>query len=491
MSKIVLFFPSYESDEVGLLPMSVLSVAAPLVKGGYDVKIIDQRVEKKWKELLMDEARKKPLVFGVSALTGKQILNGLEVSRLVKENSDIPIVWGGVHASLLPYQTLESEFIDFVVIGEGEETFLELVNSLKTRSSFSDIDGIGYKRKGEIVINSSRSFVDMNNLVDTPYNLINIENYISKTSFASGRAAKNIAFYTSRGCPHRCGFCYNQEFNKRKWRGKSAERVFREMKELIDGHGISAFEIEDDEFFVDLERAKRICELIIENKLEIEIFTSCRVNYVVNMNEDYLNLLFRAGFKTLAFGVESGSKRILDLMCKDIAIEQVFETIKKLKKAGINSKYYFMAGFPTEKVDDLYKTTDLICKMKKMDPQIRIPAWRVFTPYPGTGLYDLAVKEGWQPPKKINEWANYDFNTINMPWINSKTKKIIENVAFLVNYLEQDKAMGRGFFFKLVQLFSKLVGWRWEKHQFSFVPEKYLIGFFLWLRGLTSFKQKN
>ncbi|MDP2946950.1 MAG: radical SAM protein [Nanoarchaeota archaeon] len=484
MSRIVLFFPKYESDSVNLLPMSLLSIAAPLVKDGYSVRIIDQRIEKEWRSIVLNEIKEKPLVFGVSALTGQQILNGLEVSKLVKENSDIPIVWGGVHVSLLPHQTLESEFIDFVVVGEGEETFKELVEALKHNNGFENIKGLGYKKEKKIIINHLREFIDLGGSAETPYNLVNVEKYISQKSFATGKLARNIAFYTSRGCPHRCGFCYNQEFNQRKWRGKSAERVVSEMKYLIDNYKINSFEIEDDEFFVDIGRARKICELIIKENLNIEIFTSCRVNYVVNMDDKYLNLLYRAGFKTLSFGVESGSERILDLMHKDITIDQVFETIKRLKKAGINSKYYFMAGFPTEKVDDLYKTTDLICKMKKMDPQIRIPAWRVFTPYPGTGLYDLAVKEGWQPPKKINEWANYDFNTINMPWINGKTKKIIENVAFLVNYLEQDKAMGRGFFFRLVQLFSKLVGWRWEKHQFSFVPEKYPVNLILKTKNL-------
>jgi anaerobic magnesium-protoporphyrin IX monomethyl ester cyclase len=482
MLKVILFFPKYESDKARLLPMSVLSVAAPLVKRGYEVRIIDQRVEKNWKELLIDEAGKGPLVFGISALTGKQISNGIEASRIIKEVSDVPIVWGGVHPSLLPYQTLRNENIDFVVIGEGEETFLELVDSLKTKSSFGSIVGIGYKKEGKILINPSRNFIDMNNLADIPYDLINIEDYISKTSFASGKAARNIAFYASRGCPHRCGFCYNQEFNKRKWRGKSAERVFREMKELIERRGISAFEIEDDEFFVDLERAKRICETIIENKLEIEIFTSCRVNYIMNMNEDYLDLLYRAGFRTLAFGVESGSKRILDLMHKDITIEQVLETIKKLKKAGINSKYYFMAGFPTETIDDLYKTTNLIQEMKQLDPQIRIPAWRVFTPYPGTDLYDLAVKEGWQPPKTLEEWANYDFNTIKMPWIRGRKKRIIKNVAFLNNYLEMQNTKGKGVFFKLAKIFSRFVNYRWRNHLFSFVPEKYIINLFLKLK---------
>ena len=248
------------------------------------------------------------------------------------------------------------------------------------------------------------------------------------------------------------------------------------MKKIIKDYQITAFNIEDDEFFVDTERARKICELIIKEKMNIEIFTSCRVNYIANnMDDKYLKLLHRARFRTLAFGVESGSERILELMHKDITIEQVFETIRKLRNAGINSKYYFMAGFPTETIEDLYKTTDLIQKMKRLDPQIRIPAWRVFTPYPGTDLYELAAKEGWQPPKNLEEWADYDFNTVRMPWVKGKKKRIIKNVSFLINYLEMGKTAGQGILFELAKIYGKIVDWRWKKHLFSWIPEKGII----------------
>lgn len=484
MSDVVLFFPKSEGKDTILLPASVLMVAAPLVKVDYKVKIIDQRVDRDWKEVLLKELKNKPIVFGVSVLTGKQILNGLEVSKLVKENSDTFVVWGGVHPSLLPKQTLENDYIDCVVIGEGEETLLELTEALKTKSPLGNIKGLGYKKDGKIIFNPQRDFIDLDKLPEMPYYLIDVEKYVAKKSYATGRPARNLAFYTSRGCPHRCGFCYNKEFNKRRWRGKSAEEVVGKMKKLIKDYRINAFEIEDDEFFTNIERVRKICELIIRENLNIDIFASCRVNYVAdNINDKYLKLLYRAGFRTLAFGVESGSEKILDLMHKDITINQVFETIRKLKKAGINSKYYFMAGFPTETISDLYKTTDLIQEMKQI-ASLRIPAWRVFTPYPGTDLYELAVKQGWQAPKSLEEWANYDFNTIRMPWVRGREKRVIKNVAFLIRYLEMGKTTGRGLFFKLVKIFGKTVDWRWKKHLFSFVPEKYFIKSILKIKKL-------
>lgn len=501
MTEVILFFPKSEEKDVVLLPASVLMVAAPLVQADYKVKIIDQRTDENWRKSLLDELKHKPLAFGVSALTGKQILNGLEASKLVKENSDTPVVWGGVHPSLLPRQTLENKYIDFVVVSEGEETFLELVNTLKTnpiryslsngvKSPLKNIKGLGYKKGEEVFLNPPREFIDLDELPEIPYNLINIEKYIAKKSFASGKPGRDIAFYTSRGCPYRCGFCYNKEFNRRRWRGKSAERVVEEMKRLIKDYQISSLSIIDDEFFIDVERAGRICELILKENIKIEILTNCRVNYVANnMDDEYLKMFYRAGFRVLGLGIESGSKRILELIHKDITIDQVFETLKKLKKASINSKYCFMAGFPTETIDDLYKTTDLIQKMKKLDPHIRIPVWRVFTPYPGTDLYKLAIKEGWQPPKNLEEWASYDFSTVRMPWVRGKKKKIIKNAVFLIRYLEVSRTVGQGIFFKLAKIFGKLADWRWKNHLFLFVPEKYIVNFILKFKNFLNFSK--
>jgi radical SAM superfamily enzyme YgiQ (UPF0313 family) len=247
------------------------------------------------------------------------------------------------------------------------------------------------------------------------------------------------------------------------------------MEELIDKYGITSFEIEDDEFFVDMNRAKKVCELILQKKLNIDIFTTCRVNYVdQRMNDDLLKLCYDAGFRSLAFGVESGSPRVQKFMSKDITNEQVFNTIKRLKKAGIGSKYYFIAGAPTETVEDLYLTTNLIQAMKKLDKDIRIPSWRVFTPYPGTDLYQTSMDDGFVPPKSLEDWATYDFNTVKMPWVSRKARRIIENVIYSIKFLELESKSSNSFYFKLNRLYGKTIDWRWKKHLFYF-PEKHLI----------------
>lgn len=471
MAKVILFFPIIKNEKTHLLPLSVLLIAAPLVKQGYSIEVIDQRTEPNWRKKLLNELKKSPLLVGISVLTGQQILYGLEVSQLVKQKSNALVVWGGVHPSLLPKQTLANRFVDLVAIGEGEETLLELVKRLDKKQNYQDILGIGYKKDKKIHINTERDFINLDKQPTIPYHLIDLKKYIQLQSFTTGKPSRNLAVYTSRGCPHQCAFCYNKEFNQRKWRGQSAERVVEEIIKLVRNYQITSFNIQDDEFFTDLERVRKICRMLLSKNIKAEFISSCRIDYICRMDEDFLRLVSQAGFKILELGVESGSPKILQMIKKDIEVNQVSEAVKRIKKFNIEGKYCFMVGFPKEKIGDIWQTTDLMREIKKINPYSRIPAWRIFTPFPGTDLYQAAVENGWDPPQNLEEWANYDFNTIKMPWLNKQKEKIIENVAYLAKFLRlQDKPLPLSHL-----ILGKWIDFRWQNHLFSFLPERKII----------------
>jgi len=479
MSDIILFYPKINSG-AGLLPAGLLMIAAPLLKKGFSVKIIDQRFEDDWQEKLEYELKQKPLLVGLTVMTGKQILEALTVSKLVKEKSEAKVVWGGVHASLLPEQTLTNKYIDFIVIGEGENIFLELVERLKNGSDVSQIKGLGYKKEGKIFYSFREDFLDLNTMPVLPYHLLsNIENYISKKSITSGKPAREIVLFTSRGCPHRCGLCYNIKFNRRRWRAMNAERALMEIKFLVKEYKINSFRIQDDEFYIDPKRVAEICAEIKKENLNLEIYSSARVDQIADlMDFNFIKELKECGFGTLVFGVETGSPRILELIHKDITYDQVIKTIKRLKELKIISKYCFVAGFPTENIDDFYKTTDFIYKMKLLDISLRIPPIRVFTPYPGVPLWDLCLKEGFIPPATLREWADFDFDTVKMPWVTRKLTNKIKNVNIMLSYLRLDPGFSSGLKYKLSLLFGRWIDFRWRNHLFAFFPEKYIIRFF-------------
>jgi len=480
MPKIILFFPIIKDGKNHFLPLSLLLIAAPLIKKGYSVKIIDQRTEQDWKKKLLNGLKQEPLLVGISVLTSKPILYGLEVSKLVKQNSKAKVIWGGFHPSLSPKQTLENEFIDIVVIREGDETLLELVDRLAKGQPYDDVLGIGYKKKGKIHINPQRDFIDLDKQSAIPYHLVDIEKYIQSELFPTGKSGRDLVLYTSRGCPFRCAFCYNKELNQRRWRSQSAEIVVAEIKKLINDYQITSFNFQDDEFFTDLKRVGKICQMLLSENIKVEFISSCRIDYICRMEDNFLKLISQAGFRTLELGVESGSSEMLKIIKKDITVEQVLEAVAKLKKFDIEGKYLFMTGFPGETIDDMYKTTDLMREIKKINPYSRIPAWRIFTPFPGTDLYQTSIENGWFPPQNLEEWANYNFDTIKMPWIDKKKEKIIGNVAYLVRFLRlQNKPLS--FMHKL---WGYWIDFRWRNHLFSFLPEKYFIDIIKYFRKI-------
>jgi len=340
------------------VPLSLLSTGAKLDAEGYKVVIIDQRTDKEWKKRLTGELGQNPICVGVTSMTGSQILGALEATETVKtHNPRIPLIWGGVHASIFPRETLKHPQIDLVVKHEGEETFFQLVKRLEAGESMAGLAGVCYKENGEYRENPDRPFIDLDQHPEPAYHLINIEDYLH--SYFNDKQVLELE--SSRGCPFSCGFCYNALYNKRLWRPLSAERVVGRIVDLHQRYGIEAFHFIDDAFFIDRQRANKIMQMLAEEKLGIRLgFQGIRVDTFVRMGKDTLDLMDRAGVKFLQFGVESGSTRILQLINKRIKVEDVAEINRSLAAYPAIIPYYnFMCGFPSETTEDVFMSTKL------------------------------------------------------------------------------------------------------------------------------------
>lgn len=429
--KVVLVYPQHTTGWQAQpwvdMPMGLLCVATLADRAGYEIKIIDQRIELEWYTILMQELEKNLLCLGISTSTGPQLQYALEISRIAKECGNVPVVWGGVHPSILPEQTLQNEYIDIIVQGEGEETFLELLQALEGKKPLSMVKGIWYKDKGSINYTGMRPYLDLSQQPPLPYHLIEVEKYI-KTVFNT----KRLSFFTSRGCPHQCKFCFNTVFNRRKWRAMEPDLAVRRIKGFVQKYDTKGLTLYDSNFFVDLDRARRILKGIIRENLDIVITRiNIRADTLSKMNENDFELLEKAGCKCITIGVESGSDRIQSLLKKSIDISSLLEINRNLKKFSITPLYLFMMGLPTETRKDMEKTFTLVLKLLKENPNAT-KSINIYTPFPGTELFDVAVKLGLQVPQRIEDWVPFNYRNLtqNTPWVSRDMRKLIEVLDF-------------------------------------------------------------
>jgi len=474
MADVVLFYPKTGFDiGAGITPPhSVLSIAAE-IKDDYEVRIIDQRVEPSWKEALAKELKKNPLCVGVSSMTGMQINFALEASKMVREHSDAKIIWGGVHATLLPEQTVRNENIDIVVRGEGELTFRELIPALQKGQALKNIKGLAYKTKGRVVSTEDRPFLDMNVLKETPWELVNVKSYIHRNVVRKGSRGELDIGETSRGCPFRCGFCYNMVFNKGCWRSLSVENTVKKIRSAIERFNLDVIWLRDDNFFVNIERAREVAEIINKEGIRVFWYTSgIRTDIFERMSDEDVAELKKSGCEGFRFGIESGNQRILNLIEKNITKEQALRVNHKCKRLDVIPHYSFMAGFPSETIGDVIDTVQIMKKMKRENKKAVVHVINMFTPYPGTKLFDMAVKSGLMIPESLQEWSEYHHlnNFANhLPWKERETVTNISDISYVVS-----DAMNEALPKPMRILISPLKLWlrlRWNFEWFGFAPE--------------------
>jgi radical SAM superfamily enzyme YgiQ (UPF0313 family) len=453
---VILFNPAprkgYQPHRRVELPLNLLFPATPLVHAGYSVRIIDQFADPKWKKKLFDALREKPLCFGISCMTGPQIIRALKVSKCVKDKyPDLPVIWGGIHPSLLPEQTLKNPLVDIVVIGEGEATLQELVKTLEGGGSLDQVSGISYLQDGQYHFTGSRPFVDLNEQPPLAYHLVDMNLY-RRQIFSSD----HVSFNSSRGCVHQCAFCYDSVVHKRKWRAMAPGTVVENLKRVIQDYDIHGFNFTDDNLFVNMKHAYQVMEEIVRADLKIRIGKlHIRIDDIHKMDKGFLDLLVRAGIERLTIGVESGNQRILDLIKKDLTPEQVLEASRKLINYPIVPVYLFMMGLPTETPDELRQSIQLARQLLSENPRAS-KSFNIYIPYPGTELFNLVIHSGLKEPQRLEDWAplNYRYVHEESPWISKEMKRLIGALDLPLMF------MGKGHFYKktnpIVVALSKL-----------------------------------
>lgn len=363
------------------VPHGLLYIAAYAIKKGYRVAVYDRNTE----ALDIGEAinKYKPRLVGLGCLTGTVISDAIDVCRQIRRiDPSIKIAWGGIHTTLYPDSVLREDFVDFVIIGDGEEAFSYLIKKATGGDAdLTSIDNLGYKQDSQLKY-TRRSFVDMNTLAQPAWQLIDVEKYIRRKFYAK----RVLTINTSRGCPYKCAFCCVPSVHLGKWRAVSAETITENLKHLKSEHGIDGFQVDDDEFDIDRNRVLKLCDLMEQNKLNLKWSHFSRINIV---REDVLRREKECGLRLIEFGVESGSERMLKFLDKGQTVEMIKNAYSICGKLRLKTSALFMIGLPTETEEELGETVKLI---KGLNPHITIAT--IYRPYPGSELFNYCSSKG-------------------------------------------------------------------------------------------------
>jgi len=342
--------------------------------------------------------QKDAAVVGITCYTDRRVNVFRYCKELKKKRVDIKLILGGPHASALAKQILQNyEFIDFIVIGEGELTFSELLEYLSNNNEdYSKINGIAYRdNQNKITLTPPRQPIE--NLDNLPYpkfdvipkNMFKFTHYDNRIKLNGSQpsALKTMSIITSRGCPFKCTYCSTTAFWGRKVRYRSAENVVEEIEYLYSKHSVEFINIIDDAFTINRQRVIDICNLLISKK--IKVYWICETN-VKTIDLELLKIMKSAGCFAINYGVESGAPAILTNIKKNITLKEIENAIIAGKNAGMLADIFLMVGNPGENKKTINQTINLL---KRCQPSSG--GWGILTIFPATEIYEDCLKNNY------------------------------------------------------------------------------------------------
>ena len=364
-------------------------LSAMLKKDGHQVDLVDMRIHDSNDYLFNKIEKFKPDMIGMTTASIGYKMAYEIIDTIKAKYPKIPVAIGGSYASTVHSKILEDTKIDYVIYGEGERTFLELAN----HKEIEQINGLIYRNDGEIIMNPPYPLEqDLDNLPFPDYDIFEMDKMVSK----------RIPIVTSRGCPNRCTFCSIQLVMGHPFRTRSPENVLQEL-EYWYKRGYDTFEFSDDNFTFNMPRAEKICDLIINSGMKLKIIfgNGLRADRV---NENLLKKLKKAGTSWIAYSLESSDPHSLELLKKDLTLEQLKKSVEQTKALRIKTQVNFIIGCPGETWDTFLQ--DLKCSEELNVHQLR---FYNMIPYPGTEMFEWVKQNGrflYTPEQYLNDF-NY------------------------------------------------------------------------------------
>lgn len=383
--KILLIHPKSNLQKSGhvQIPLGLAYIASYMLqKSDHKIKVFDEPAEKKGLNKLINEF--KPDIIGVSFTA----LSAGGAYEIVKKYKDKAIfVAGGAYASFSPKEVLDNGF-DYIVYGEGEKTFLQLVDRLDKKKTLNKQKGIIYYKDEKLIKNPSQKLIKNLDSLPLP----------ARELFPMKKYEDFGTIMTARGCPFNCLFCNSRKFWQQKYRSRSISNIYKELEELVNKYKKKYIFFMDDTFTVDKDKVIKLCKLLTKKKLKFKWTALTRAD---TLDEEKISWMKKAGCDTLMFGVESGSEKILKNINKNTSLEKIRNSILLCKKYGIRARVSFIVGLPGSYKEQL-KSLKIMEETTPENLNIHILAV-----YPGSEIYEKREKYGIHF-KKIPNWYDYD-----------------------------------------------------------------------------------
>lgn len=410
-------------------PLGLALLAGILKKAGHIVQIIDGYALNLTDQQILRNIDTGIDLVGMSAMT-VEIENVVLLARRIRAvHPHVKIVFGGVHPTFFHRQLVEEGVCDIVVRNEGEESIVQLAEG----DAPETISGITWRDKdGRITINEDTGrYADLDRLPYPAYDLLPMRYY--RSALGAAKNSPSIGMITSRGCPGQCTFCFSGMFG-RKIRYIAPEIVLDHMLHLKTHYGIREISFYDDTFTSNLDRIETLCELLIKHHVNMTWSCFARVD---STNADVLNLMHTAGCHQIMYGFEAVNEKTLKTMNKSIRKIDYKAVTKMTRKADIDVRGAFMLGSPGEIEYDIQQT---LAYSREMGIQFAI--YNITTPYPGTAMYEWAIREGLL---SHTDWRRYDLSHVilNLPSVSRETVQYYYDRSFRDFYLRPAYILNR------------------------------------------------
>jgi radical SAM superfamily enzyme YgiQ (UPF0313 family) len=444
MSKVLLFNPR-SANYKPRIPNSILSIAAS-IEGKFDYAIVDGNLEQDpWEKIFSYLATGQFNHFGCTCMPGPQLKQAIPISKKIKNLfPDIVITWGGYFASNQPKVVLNSGYVDFIVNGPGDKTFPALLTALGNGTSYELIPNLIYKSCDEIVKTTKDELYDQDELPALPYQKLNnfypLKKYLGKTYLGT----RTIAYHSSIGCPFKCSFCAVVPIYNARWKGKSAENIYKDIKYLKNNFDGNAIEFHDNNFFVSEKRTVEFARLI--KKENMTWWGEGRIDTINKYSDESLALMRESGCKMIFFGAETGNDEVLKKMDKGgtQTAEQIRNFAARMAQFDIIPEYSFVLGTPADTPEQVMKQIDqdiaFIKEIKSINPKTEIIIY-VYSPVPneGSDMYEKVLESGFRFPEKLEDWIGPQWDKFDLrknpltPWLTPEMVDKIKDFETVLN----------------------------------------------------------